>query len=96
MNSGEVKAIISDITMATGSHAGFDENFCAFGGCMAIYAVSENLYGLFHLQLTDRNGEVFGNWLHTIKELTADEKVSFFIGKPHPALRAMECKARGE
>ncbi|ALT18491.1 hypothetical protein AVI53_03775 [Piscirickettsia salmonis] len=47
------------------------------------------------MQLTDRNGEVFGKWLHTIKELTADEKVSFFIGKPHPVDTYPETSTRG-
>ncbi|ODN41889.1 hypothetical protein [Piscirickettsia litoralis] len=95
MNSGEVRRSGSHDTLATGRNSEFNENLCSFGGCMAIYAVSEDLYGLFHLQLTDRNKQELGNWLHKIKEFSAASKISFFIGKPHPSGRYPETSTKG-
>ncbi|ODN42443.1 hypothetical protein BGC07_05230 [Piscirickettsia litoralis] len=97
MNHGEVKARgegSSDV-LASGHNASFHEDQCQFGGCMAIYVKSDDLYGLFHLELTQRNGASFKSWIQKIKQLSQGAPLLFYIGKPHSCDTYPETSVRG-
>ncbi|WED44250.1 hypothetical protein [Legionella cardiaca] len=66
-----------------------------FGGCTAIYAKTEQICGLYHLQGTSKNGtnnrnKTYKDSLIALKETANGEEIQFEIGSPRNSLRELE------
>ncbi|MCE0722851.1 MULTISPECIES: hypothetical protein [Legionella] len=77
MNNGEVLPINSNDELRTQD----------FGGCTAIYAKNDSMFGLYHLQtIADRpdntNNVTYKEWLLKLKELSGGQPIYFEIGTP--------------
>ncbi|KTD42256.1 hypothetical protein Lpar_3573 [Legionella parisiensis] len=77
MNEGDVRLIDSNDELRTTN----------FGGCTAIHAKNENMFGLYHLQtIADRpdnqNNATYKEWLLKLKDLSNGQPIYFEIGTP--------------